>query len=166
MMPTRITRHRLSRRSSLPPSALTSGSAPTSSASPRPHVADDPCGHPDDDRVIRYLPPADDGGTGYVAGDGRSGADERALAHRQSREDGGVAADRYTRFDHGSNDPPVCVRLERSVLGDGARIGIVDEHHTVADEHAVLDGHSLADERVARYLAIGSDGGAFLNLDE
>src|SRR5262249_61635518 len=151
----RITRHRLSRRSSLPPSALTSGSAPTSSASPRPHVADDPCGHPDDDGVI-----------GYVAGDDRSGADERALAHRQSREDGGVAADRYTRFDHGSNDPPVSVRLERSVLGDGARIGIVDEHHTVADEHAVLDGHSFADERVARYLAIGSYGGAFLNLDE
>jgi hypothetical protein len=43
---------------------------------------------------------------------------------------------------------------------------IVDEHHTVADEAVVTDGHEVADERMRLNPAPAADGGATLDLDE
>ena len=43
---------------------------------------------------------------------------------------------------------------------------IVDEHHTMADEHIVLDRDALADEAVRRNLAPAPNLSVLLNLHE
>jgi hypothetical protein len=51
--------------------------------------------------------------------------------------------------------------------GDGcARVVIIDEHHTVADEDLVLDRHSLTDERMALNLAPRANLGVRLNFNK
>ena len=45
-----------------------------------------------------------------------------------------------------------------------ARAAVVDEHHTVADEHLVLDGHALADEGVRRNFAARAHAGVLLDF--
>ena len=63
-------------------------------------------------------------------------------------------------------DFPVGFGLQFAVAGGGARIGVVDERHAVADEDVVLDGHAFADEGVAGNLAALADGGILLDFDE
>src|SRR5262249_55882486 len=117
--------------------------------------SDDPSRHPGDDRVV-----------GHVFRHHRARPDQCADAHGYSAEDGRVAADRCPGPDQGPDDLPVCIRLERAVRVHRPRVGVVDEHHAVTDEHAVLYGDAFTDEGVARDLAAGSDGGALLDLHE
>ena len=61
---------------------------------------------------------------------------------------------------------PVVVPCKVTVLIRRLRELVVDEHHPVADEHAVADPHAVADERVALDLAALADHSSALNLDE
>src|ERR1035438_8915572 len=101
-----------------------------------------------------------------VPGDDGSRAHQRALADGHAAQDGGVAPDGSARFHQRFLALPVGVRSQGAVLIYGSGIGIVNEHGAVADENAALDGNTGANERVARYLAVLSDDGAALDLDE
>src|SRR4029077_8568235 len=84
----------------------------------------------------------------YVGKNRRSGTDRRALLY-------------YSLLD-----PPILLRLQLALGGRGARIGIVDEGDTVADECVVLNRHAFADECMTRNLAVLSHSGVLLNFDE
>src|SRR5882724_7168983 len=89
----------------------------------------------------------DDGSCRDVSGHDRSGTDKRVLADCPA-------------------DDPIAVRLKHALIGRGARVLVVREHHTVTDEDLVADLDSGTDERVTRDLATSADDGAALDLDE
>src|SRR5688572_18089481 len=94
-----------------------------------------------------------------VASDDAPGTDDRALADRHVAKHGGARSDRRALLDHGLFHFPVGGGLQLARGGGGARVRVVDEHHTVADEHLILDGHAFANEGVARDLAAAADAG-------
>src|SRR5437762_12821750 len=61
---------------------------------------------------------------------------------------------------------PATTGLYTLSLHDALPVAVVDEHHAVADEDAVLDRHAPAHEAVARDLAVAADHRAALHLDE
>jgi len=61
---------------------------------------------------------------------------------------------------------PVHFALQRATLANRPRIGVVDEHHAVTEERAVLDRDARADEGMAGYLAVLPDFRSPLDLDE
>src|SRR5271157_5485936 len=63
-------------------------------------------------------------------------------------------------------DSPVGFGLQFAFATGRPRITVVDEHHPMTDEDVVLDGHSLADERVARDLARLANFGILLHFDK
>ena len=72
---------------------------------------------------------------------------------------GGAGADRRALLHDRVLDLPIAGGLQLSGRGRRSRIGVVDEHHAVADEDVILDRHALADEGVARDLAPPANAG-------
>src|SRR4051794_19553579 len=112
-----------------------------------------PRGHSSNDRprrdVLRHHGPGPHG---------RPGAD------RDPRQDGRVAADRRAVLDRCLDDLPIGGRLQTAVRVGRPRVEVVREHHAVPDEDAVAEADSLADERVARDLAVPPEGRARLDF--
>jgi hypothetical protein len=101
----------------------------------------------------------------HVMGDHCSGTDERAFSDRQSPENDGATSDRGAAFYPGRYNLPVFVGLQTSDCS-GTGIKVIDEHDPMPDKDIILDGYTLADERVRRDLTLASDRGIFLDLDE
>ena len=92
--------------------------------------------------------------------------DECALAYRDTGENRRVAADRCASLHQRGNHGPISVGLQASVRVHGPGMQIVGEHHAVADEYALLERDPFANEGMARDLAVLTNGGVALNLDE
>src|SRR5215469_5284197 len=93
-------------------------------------------------------------------------ADNSVLSDGHIRKNRGAGTDRSALLDDGSLYFPIAFRLELAFPGRCARIGIVDESDSVADEDVVFDGHAFADEGMAGNLAIPPNGCVLLNFDE
>src|SRR5438105_2715627 len=59
---------------------------------------------------------------------------------------------------------PIAWSQQLAGIGGRARKSVIGEHHAVPNEHFVLYGHPLTDERMGRYLAAFSDLRAALNF--
>src|SRR5262245_60147354 len=93
---------------------------------------------------------------GHVLRHDRPGPDQGPFADRYPTQNHRPGPDRGP-LTHACRDYfPVGLGLRLSG-GRGSRVGVVDEHDPMADEHLVLDCHPLADKGVARDLAPGSD---------
>src|SRR5579871_2681826 len=102
----------------------------------------------------------------YVAGNHRSGADQRSFADRDAAHDDGAAADRRAPADHRTLHQPILAALERSVAVGGARHAVVDEDYAMADENPVFNRHARADEGMRGDLAAPADPRVRLHFDE
>jgi hypothetical protein len=99
------------------------------------------------------------------------------MRHNRARADHGTCTDPHAPEDHGARAEARAVlhrRAQHRPVGFGlqpaSRRGrgplVVDEDHTVADEHTVADRDAIADERMALDLAARTDDRTALNLDE
>src|SRR5215472_1703497 len=95
-----------------------------------------------------------------------AGADHRIFPNDDTGQHRGARANGGASLDDGWFHFPIRLSLELSYRIGGARVGVVDESHTVTDEHAVLDPYTFANERVAGYLAASSHAGVLLDFDE
>jgi hypothetical protein len=95
-----------------------------------------------------------------------AGANESAFTDADAAQHGHIGADRRPPTDLGCLYRPVCCRLHCSVVVGRARISIIGKHDAMTDKNLILNDHSLANERVGRYLASISDRGIALYLDE
>ena len=109
----------------------------------------------------------DDDAIGWnVLGHHATGADNGVFADRDVGQDGAPGADRSPFLHQRPLDLPVGFGLELAAGRGGARVGVVDEGHIVADEHVVFDIDTFAHEGVARNLAVLSDSRVLLDLYE
>src|SRR5208282_4565544 len=77
---------------------------------------------------------------------------------------GGARSNRSAFLDDCFLHFPIGFGLQTSASGRGARVRIVNEHHAVANENVVFDGHTFADEGVAGDLAAFTNRSVLLNL--
>src|SRR5438128_491253 len=90
---------------------------------------------------------------GHVTSHDASGPDQGVFTDREVGEDRRTGSDRGSLPHQRGLDVPILLRLQLAARSRGARVGIVDERDTVADEDVVFDRHPFADERVAGNLA-------------
>src|SRR5262249_28759505 len=95
-----------------------------------------------------------------VLGYHRTGTDDHIIGDGD-RHDGGVGADRDAVADH-RFAPQLFLAFGRPA----DREGVVDEHHAMADEAVLADGHEFADEGMRLYARARTDLGALLDLGE
>ena len=103
---------------------------------------------------------------GNIAGHDAAGADDRMFADDQSAEDRTTRSDRRPTADPRFEQFPVSLPLRLTIATRRARIAVIGKHHPVADEYLVLDGHSLANKRVAGDLAACADPDSLLDFHE
>src|SRR5215469_4465234 len=102
----------------------------------------------------------------HVFGHNAAGADHRIFANDDTGQHRGAGANGGASLDDSWFHFPIRFSLELSNRVGGARVGVVDESHTVTDEHAVLDPYTFTNERVAGNFAASSHAGVFLDFDE
>lgn len=103
---------------------------------------------------------------GDIACDDRSCPDHGTLSDGDAAKDDCTAANGCASFHTRWDDLPVVFRLQLPVVGCGARIQVIDKHHTVSYENVVFDGYAFANEGVGRNFAAISNDGIFLHFDE
>src|SRR5262249_51724361 len=108
------------------------------------------------DNLVRWHVPGHDGAS----------PDEGPFADRHPAEDHRTGADGGPPSDPGRDDLPVGPRLQLPVGGHRLRDAVVDKAHVMAYKTFILDGDTLADERVRADLAARAHGGVLLDLDE
>jgi len=78
-----------------------------------------------------------------------------AFGNCNPAEDSSVGADRSALFDDGGYNLPVPASVWSKPGGCGrAGVRVIDEHHSVTNEHVVLDRNPLANETVTLDLAV------------
>ena len=118
-------------------------------------IPDDSCWYTRNNGMIRN-----------VARHYRARTDQRILTDRNPPQDRRVTANGRIRPDTRRQTGPVVLRLQSAVGIYSARVSVIDEHDTVADKHAVFDGHAGAQKRMARDLAVRANLDVFLNFHE
>jgi hypothetical protein len=99
------------------------------------------------------------------------------VRHHRPRADHGTGTDPHAPEDHGARAKARAVldrRAQHRPVGFGLQPAcrggrgplVVDEDHTMADEHTLTDRDAVADERMALDLAARTDDRTALNLDE
>src|SRR5580658_7667956 len=79
-------------------------------------------------------------------------------------KDSGARPDGGAFLDDRFLDLPVGFGLQTSTGGSGTWVGIIDEHHAMADKNVVFDGYTFTDEGVAGDLAAFSNRSLLLDL--
>src|SRR5688572_29972406 len=82
--------------------------------------------------------PGDDGVGRNVLGDHAAGANNRVFPDDDFREDRRPGSDRRAALHQCVFDLPITLGLQLPALGCRAGITVIDERHTVPDEHAVF----------------------------
>src|SRR5438105_8490829 len=103
---------------------------------------------------------------GDISGDDGTGADRRPLANGDPTQYCRVRSDRSPPAYPCRFRLPVVALLQLAGIGRRTGKTVVDEHHAVTDEDFVFYCHSLANERVGRYLAARPDFCTGLNFDK
>src|SRR5947208_1452459 len=91
---------------------------------------------------------SNNGVRGYIVCDHTACTDDGVFADRYISEDGGAGANRGALLNKCSLYGPVTLGLQRSLPGSSARICVIDEHYTVADEDTIFDSHAFTNKRV------------------
>src|SRR5215831_14238246 len=93
----------------------------------------------------------------HVFGHHTACSDHSAFAYRHARKNRRARPDRGALTDQGLLHTPVRFRLEAAIVVGRAWVGIVDECDPVTDKHVIVNGHSLAHERVTGDFAVLAD---------
>src|SRR5207249_4191306 len=109
---------------------------------------------------------SDDRARGNVFRHNAACAHSSAFANLNSAKDGRARPNRCAALDERRNTLPILVGLRRAVLVGRLRETIVDKSHVVTDEDLIFEGHTFANERMARDLAAVPDSRPFLDFDE
>lgn len=88
------------------------------------------------------------------------------LANGHATQDRGIAANGCATLDQCRDALPVVLRLQVPLFCYRPRVSIVDEHHSVADEDAVFNSHTLTNKGMAGNLHPAADSRPFLDLDK
>jgi hypothetical protein len=94
-----------------------------------------------------------------------AGTNHRLLADCDAAQDDRAAANRGASPNDGRHDLPVGFGLQPTI-GTGTGLLVVDENHSVSDEHLILNRNAFAYESVGRNLAARADDSVLLDFNE